>query len=52
MILKQVKKNSGVSLVMLLIIVISLIILSGVTIATLTGENRNNNQCTKSQTRD
>ena len=42
-----IKENSGITLIALVITIIVLLILSGVTIAMLAGENRNTNKCTK-----
>lgn len=39
----QVKTNNGITLIALVITIIVLLILAGVTIATLTGDNRNFN---------
>ena len=41
--MKKVKGSKGITLVALVITVIVLLILAGVTIATLTGDNRNFN---------
>ena len=38
---KIIKKNNGITLIALVITIIVLLILAGVTIATLTGENGN-----------
>ena len=39
--MKRVKRNNGITLIALVITIIVLLILAGVAIATLTGENRN-----------
>ena len=39
----QLKPNNGITLIALVITIIVLLILAGVTIATLTGDNRNFN---------
>ena len=44
--LQTSKKNNGITLIALVITIIVLLILAGVTIATLTGENRNINKGT------
>ncbi len=41
------EKTNGITLIALVITIIVLLILAGVTIATLTGENRNINKSTK-----
>ena len=41
---KRKKANRGITLIALVITIIVLLILAGVTIATLTGENRNINK--------
>lgn len=41
MILKVAKEKKGITLIALVITIIVLLILAGVTIATLTGDNRN-----------
>ncbi len=50
---KNMKKASnGITLIALVITIIVLLILAGVAIATLTGENRNINQSKHSKTRN
>ena len=44
--LQTSKKNNGITLIALVITIIVLLILAGVAIATLTGENRNINKGT------
>ena len=43
------KMENGITLLVLVITIVILIILAGVTIATLTGDNRDNYKCTKSK---
>lgn len=43
MIFKVAKEKKGITLIALVITIIVLLILAGVTIATLTGDNRNTN---------
>ena len=43
----QKKKQEGITLIALVITIITLLILAGVTISALTGNNRNNYKCTK-----
>ena len=42
------KKEEGISLIALIVTIIIIIILSGIGIGALTGENRNNQQCDSS----
>lgn len=43
------KKEEGITLIALIVTIIIIIILSGIGIGALTGENRNNQQCNSSQ---
>ena len=45
--LKHTKKQKGITLIALVITIVILLILAGVTIATLTGENRIDNKSTR-----
>ena len=42
---EKLKKNTGITLIALVLSIIVLLILSGMAISILTGENRNNNKC-------
>ena len=44
----KIKKEKGITLIALVITIIVLLILAGVTIATLTGDNRTNNKSSRS----
>lgn len=49
---KERLKNNGITLIALVITIIVLLILAGVTIATLTGDNRNTNKDNRGKRRN
>ena len=50
--MEKLKKNKGITMVALVVTIVVLLILAGISIGTLTGENRTNKKCKWSKRED